>query len=61
MEKVRYVHFWRKMAPFSKKGHVPQKFFSPFSRKMSFKKNIVRQKNIKNLISDKKGYIHFRR
>ncbi len=45
-----------------KNGHIPKKFFLPFSRKMLiFFEKIVRLKNIQNLISHKKGYIDFRR
>ncbi len=40
----------------------PPKIFSPtFSKNVGFFENIVRWKNIQNLIPHKKGYIHFRR
>ncbi len=51
-----------KTPPFPKKlsNASPKQFFMGVLRKYCFfSKKIVEQKNIRRLISDKKGYIHF--
>ncbi len=42
-------------------GISPKTFFPIFFKNVAFFGKIVKWKNIQNLISDKKGYIHFRR
>ncbi len=49
------------MTPSPKKWSCPRKiFFHIFSKNVAFFEKIVERKNIRNLISHKKGCIHFR-
>ncbi len=52
---------WRKTPPFTKKlsNASPKQFFKVFLENTAFFEKIVEKKNIQDLISDKKSYIHF--